>query len=59
MVKKKIVVVGTSGNVPKVASLFHEKTFSLEDGHCLNNNACSSIQTYEVKMEHGKVYLLA
>jgi nitrite reductase (NADH) small subunit len=51
-------MIGTSGTVPKVACPFHKKTFSLEDGHCLNDDACDAIRTYEVKVENGKVYLL-
>jgi nitrite reductase (NADH) small subunit len=52
-------MIGSSGDVPKVACPFHKKTFSLEDGHCLNDESCGSIRTYEVKIENGKVYLLA
>ena len=50
-------MIGTTGEVPKVACPFHKKTFSLEDGHCLNDEACGSIQTYAVKVEGREVFV--
>lgn len=51
-------MIGTQGSEPKVACPFHKKTFSLETGACLNDEACGHLQTYQVKVENGKVYLL-
>lgn len=50
-------MIGTSNNIPKVACPFHKRTFSLIDGHCLNDDDCESIKTYEVKIENGEVYV--
>ena len=50
-------MIGSQGNEPKVACPFHKKTFSLTDGHCLNDDECGSIKTYPVKIEGNKVYI--
>lgn len=49
-------MIGSTGNIPKVACPFHKKTFSLITGECLNDDTCS-IQTYPVKVEGDKVYI--
>jgi nitrite reductase (NADH) small subunit len=50
-------MIGSQEGEPKVACPFHKKTFSLVDGHCMNDDACSSIKVYDVKVENGKVYI--
>ena len=50
-------MIGFATDVPKVACPFHKKTFSLIDGHCLNDDECGSIKTYGVKIEGGNVYV--
>ncbi|KIC89248.1 nitrite reductase small subunit NirD [Flavihumibacter sp. ZG627] len=49
-------MIGTQGEIPKVACPFHKKTFSLETGECLNGDECS-IETYGVKVEGDKVFI--
>ena len=49
-------LIGTQGDEPKVACPFHKRTFSLKTGECLNGDQCA-IQTYEVKVEEGKVFI--
>ena len=49
-------MIGTQGEVPKVACPFHKKTFSLRTGECLNGEECG-IHTYPVKVEAGQVYI--
>lgn len=49
-------MIGTQGEIPKVACPFHKKTFSLLDGTCLSGDECA-IKTYPVKVEHGIVYI--
>jgi nitrite reductase (NADH) small subunit len=51
-------MIGTAGDVPKVACPFHKKTFSLENGACLNDETCGDLQVFEVKVEDGWVYLM-
>lgn len=50
-------MLGSENGEPKVACPFHKKTFSLVDGRCLNSEDCGSIQTYQVKVEEGLVYI--
>ena len=50
-------MIGTMGDVPKVACPFHKKTFSLETGDCLNDEACGHLRTYPVRVKDGMVYL--
>ena len=50
-------MIGTAGDVPKVACPFHKKTFSLENGECLNDETCGHLQTYDIKVEQGMVFL--
>lgn len=49
-------MIGSSGDVPKVACPFHKKTFSLKTGECLSGDECA-IKTYPVKVENGWVYI--
>jgi nitrite reductase (NADH) small subunit len=49
-------MIGSIGDVPKVACPFHKKTFSLRTGECLNGDDCS-IRTYPVKLDNDKVYI--
>ena len=57
--KKQMILsrgmIGETGDTPKVACPFHKKTFSLEDGKCLDDDYC--IDTYPVKVEDGYVYI--
>jgi nitrite reductase (NADH) small subunit len=50
-------MIGSQNNEPKVACPFHKKTFSLVDGHCMNDDECGSIKTYPVKIEGNMVYI--
>jgi len=49
-------LTGDADGHPKVACPFHKKTFSLEDGHCLTDEAYQ-LKTYPVKVEDGFVYI--
>jgi nitrite reductase (NADH) large subunit len=49
-------IVGTAGNVPKVACPLHKKPFSLETGECLSGEDFS-VKVFPVKLENGEVYL--
>jgi nitrite reductase (NADH) small subunit len=51
-------MIGSAGDVPKVACPFHKKTFSLETGACLNDETCGHIRVYEVKVDNGLVWVL-
>jgi nitrite reductase (NADH) small subunit len=50
-------MIGSQDGEPKVACPFHKKTFSLADGHCMNDDACDNIKTYPVKIEGTTVYI--
>ena len=50
-------MIGTTGDVPKVACPFHKKTFSLETGDCLNDDSCGHLRTYPIKVEDGRVFV--
>jgi nitrite reductase (NADH) small subunit len=50
-------MIGTQNEEPKVACPFHKKTFSLIDGHCINDEDECSLTTYPVKVENGFVYI--
>jgi nitrite reductase (NADH) large subunit len=49
-------IIGDQGGVPKVACPMHKRTFSLEDGHCLNDEEYC-LHTFPVKVESGQVLL--
>lgn len=51
------MIGSTTENEPKVACPFHKKTFSLIDGHCLNDEQECSLKTYPVKIEGDNVYI--
>jgi nitrite reductase (NADH) small subunit len=50
-------MTGSQDDQPKIACPFHKKTFSLADGHCMNDESCPSIQVYEVRLYEGKVFI--
>ena len=50
-------ILGTEDDVPKVACPQHKKTFSLEDGRCLNDDQFQ-ISTYPIRVSDGQVYVL-
>ncbi|MGJ7030310.1 nitrite reductase small subunit NirD [Niabella hirudinis] len=50
-------MLGSQQGTPKVACPFHKKTFSLRDGQCLNDETCSAIKTYPVKIQGEKVFI--
>lgn len=50
-------LTGTQQGEPKVACPFHKKTFSLEDGRCLNDEHECSLTTYPVRLEDDRVYI--
>jgi nitrite reductase (NADH) large subunit len=50
-------IVGTQGEVPKVACPLHKKTFSLATGECLSGDDLA-VKTFPVKVQDGSVYLL-
>jgi nitrite reductase (NADH) small subunit len=50
-------MIGTQGDEPKIACPFHKKTFSLVDGHCMNDEICEGIKTYPVKVENDQVFI--
>ena len=49
-------LIGTQGEIPKVACPFHKKTFSLENGECLNGDECA-ITVFDVKVEGDHVFI--
>lgn len=49
-------LIGTLGDMPKVACPFHKKTFSLESGECLSGDECA-ITTYAVKVDGELVFI--
>lgn len=49
-------MIGSKSGEPKVACPFHKKTFSLESGLCLGDEAYT-IRTYPVKVEEGTVWI--
>jgi nitrite reductase (NADH) small subunit len=49
-------IIGSHESEPKVACPFHKKTFSLNDGKCLNAEE-EPIKVYPVKVENGFVYI--
>ena len=49
-------ILGSVGDVPKVACPFHKATFSLESGECLSADL-EPIRTYRVRIEDGWVLI--
>lgn len=49
-------ILGSSGEVPKIACPLHKKTFSLEDGSCLSGDQLS-IAIYPVVVKDGSVFI--
>ena len=49
-------MIGSQADEPKVACPFHKKTFSLQSGQCLTDDAYQ-IATYPVKVDAGLVYI--
>lgn len=50
-------MIGSQNGEPKVACPFHKKTFSLVDGHCMNDDECENIKVYPVKVDGNTVYI--
>ena len=50
-------IIGSQGNVPKVACPLHKRTFSLESGECLTGDEMS-LKIFPVKVMDDQVYLL-
>ena len=49
-------LLGSDGDVPKVACPLHKKTFSLKDGECLNGDL-PALETYPVRVSEGEVFI--
>ncbi|GAB2523210.1 nitrite reductase small subunit NirD [Spirosoma aerophilum] len=49
-------MIGSQGDEPKVACPFHKKTFSLQSGECLNDDAYK-ITTFPIKIVDDMVYI--
>ena len=49
-------IVGTKGEVPKVASPIYKQSFSLLTGECLDDPTVT-VDTYLVREQDGEVYL--
>ena len=49
-------MIGSAGEEPKVACPFHKKTFSLQTGQCLNDEAYQ-IRTFPVMVKENLVYV--
>jgi nitrite reductase (NADH) large subunit len=49
-------IIGSAGDIPKIACPLHKKTFSLETGESLQGEEYH-IKTFRVKVESGKVYV--
>lgn len=58
--KKQMVLsrgmIGSVGDIPKVACPFHKKTFSLQSGQCLSGDDFE-IKTYPTKVEGDQLYV--
>jgi nitrite reductase (NADH) large subunit len=50
-------IIGSQGEVPKVACPLHKKTFSLQSGECLSGDDMS-VKVFPVKLSDDQVYLL-
>lgn len=49
-------MIGSQGEIPKVACPFHKKTFSLTTGECTSGDDYQII-TYPIKIEDGFVFV--
>lgn len=49
-------ILGSQGDVPKVACPMHKKTFALESGECLSGDSLS-LKVFPVKVVEDQVYL--
>ena len=49
-------MIGDADGIPKVACPMHKKTFSLDDGNCLNGGTYK-LAVYPVKVKEGNVYI--
>lgn len=49
-------IIGSQGELPKVACPLHKKTFSLESGECLSGDALS-VKVFPVRVVRDRVYL--
>ena len=49
-------MIGSEKDEPKVACPFHKKSFSLENGSCLNGDE-SPLKTYPIKVEDGLIFI--
>jgi hypothetical protein len=49
-------IVGSAGEVPKVACPLHKKPFSLETGECLSDEEFA-LKVFPVKVEHENVFI--
>ncbi|NJM25518.1 MAG: nitrite reductase small subunit NirD [Bacteroidia bacterium] len=58
--KKQMILsrgmIGSHDCEPKVACPFHKKTFSLQDGRCLNSDE-DHLTVYPVRLQDGYVYI--
>lgn len=50
-------MIGSQDGEPKVACPFHKKSFSLVDGHCMNDEEYR-LTTYEIKVQDDDVFIL-
>src|SRR6185436_12180673 len=50
-------IVGSQGDIPKVACPLHKKTYSLQTGECTSGEDYS-VKVFPVKVADGDVYLL-
>ena len=59
--KKQMVlsrgILGSEEGGAKVSCPLHKRNFSLEDGSCLNDENCSSVQTYPIKEKNEKIFI--
>lgn len=49
-------MIGSQDGEPKVACPFHKKTFSLQNGKCLNDDAYQ-INTFPIMVKENQVYI--
>lgn len=49
-------IIGSHGDIPKVACPFHKRTFSLLTGECLSGESCA-IKTFPVREHEGNIYI--
>ncbi len=51
-------IIGTEGEIPKVACPLHKRTFNLTSGECTSDQEMSKIKTFPVEIRENEVWVL-